>query len=64
MVSTFNFRSQVLCLYPAGGEIQLTTLWCFIAQSLPSSQYDLNYVERDGKHLIIIIIISVIINNR
>ena len=42
---------KVLDLNPAGGGIQVMTVWCFVAQSLhitlPLSQYDLNNVERD-----------------
>ena len=53
---------QELCMIPLEGGILHMTLWPFIAQSLslshfPSSKYDVNNVEKDVKHQIIIIII-------
>ena len=37
---------------PAGGRTQLMTARRFLAQTILSSRYDLNYVERDVKHQI------------
>ena len=39
---------------PTWGGIQLITIWHFIAWSLTLYEYDLNNVERDVKHQIII----------
>ena len=52
VVSAPNVGSQlhkVPVSNPAGGRSYLMTVGCFII-TLPSSRYDLNYVERDLKH--------------
>ena len=48
---------KVLDSHPSGRGIQLMVLHCIepFINTLPSSQYDLNKVERDIKHQIIII---------